>query len=289
MSEFQPQVLNQSIGDTDLTYLSYDGVGPPVIFLHATGFVPCLWHPVARKFSPDYRVIAPCLYDHRRADPEAGGLPWELLAADIAAFCNVLHIERPYLVGHSMGAVIATIAHAHFGLAARGMVLIEPIFLSAPIYGHAITVRDHPIAAQALRRTNFWQDESDAANYLNSKELFKHWDQEILSLYIRHGMEKAPSGGLQLACPPEREAALFMGGTHFDPWPLLPRVTCPVLVLEGEKSDTRRFIDLRKATSLIPRCSHRIVPNAGHLIPMERPAEVAALIRDFVQHSCRDI
>jgi len=288
MSAVQPQIVQQAVGDTELTYLAYDGNGPPVLFLHAAGFMPWLWHPIAREIVPDYRVIAPCLYDHRSADPAAGGLPWELLAADVVTLCHERHIERPYLVGHSMGAVIAAIAHVHFRLAVRGMVLLEPIFLAEHIYSHAVTVHDHPLAAQALTRTNFWRDESDAMSYLNSRNLFTHWDREMLSLYVRHGMTRGSWGGLQLACPPEQEAALFIGGVHFDPWPLLPRVTCPVLLLEGETSDTRQFIDFPRAVSLIPDCIHRLVPQAGHLIPMERPTAVATLIRQFLARAGRN-
>ena len=43
MSAVQPQIVQQAVGDTELTYLAYDGNGPPVLFLHAAGFMPWLW------------------------------------------------------------------------------------------------------------------------------------------------------------------------------------------------------------------------------------------------------
>jgi lipase len=49
----------QDIGDIDISYLLYEGDGPPLIFLHATGFLPWLWHPLARDLSVVYRIIAP--------------------------------------------------------------------------------------------------------------------------------------------------------------------------------------------------------------------------------------
>jgi hypothetical protein len=46
-----PQVKTQDIGDADLTYLDYDGQGPTIMMLHATGFLPWLWDATARALS----------------------------------------------------------------------------------------------------------------------------------------------------------------------------------------------------------------------------------------------
>ena len=278
-----PQVKTQDIGDADLTYLDYDGQGPTIVMLHATGFLPWLWHPVARALSPAYRVIAPYFCDHRESDPEKGGLDWMILARDFAAFCERLNIQAPYLVGHSMGATVLTIAAAQYGLAPAGMVLIEPIFLPQDFYRTRIQVQDHPLASKSINRRNHWQDETEALTYLQSRPLFKKWDAEVLSLYVRYGMKKKALSGLELTCSPKKEAALFMGGVQYDPWPLLPQVPCPILVLEGEHSENRSFIDLKKAVSLFPHATYRLIRDVAHLIPMEKPHVVSAIIREFFQ------
>jgi pimeloyl-ACP methyl ester carboxylesterase len=72
-----------------------------------------------------------------------------------------------------------------------------------------------------------------------------------------------------------------MGGRQFDPWPLLPKVSCPVLLVEGQQSETGGFIDLNRIQSLIPNCKRRLVKDAGHLIPMERPEEMTHIIGEF--------
>lgn len=276
-----PSILTQSIGDTGLTYLLYEGKGPTMVMLHATGFLPWLWHPIARPLSSSCRVIAPYFCDHRESDPDEGGLNWMTLAEDLSEFCGALKVRSPLLVGHSMGATVLTIATARYGLKPAAMVLIEPIFLPRDFYNAAIPVEDHPLAAKSIQRRNQWRDASEARNYLQSRSLFQPWDAEMLSLYIQHGMKDRPGGGLELTCSPKREAALFMGGIQYDPWPLLPQVTCPVLVLEGEQSDNRHFIDLKKISSLFPNATHRLIRDAGHLIPMEKPAETTTVIREF--------
>jgi pimeloyl-ACP methyl ester carboxylesterase len=72
-----------------------------------------------------------------------------------------------------------------------------------------------------------------------------------------------------------------MGGMQYDPWPMLPKVTCPTLVLEGEESENRAFIDLKKATSTFKQGTYRMVDGAGHLIPQEKPRESLEIIREF--------
>jgi lipase len=277
----QPQVCIQNIGDAELSYLLYQGEGPPLILLHATGFQPWLWHPLARELAHAYRVLAPSFCDHRKTDPKNGGLNWVTLAEDTVRFCEALQLRRPFLAGHSMGATVLMIANALFGLPAAGMVLIEPILLPPELYRLRLRVEDHPLAAKAIKRTNFWRDRDEAMSYLRSRPLFQEWDEEMLELYIRHGMIEGDNGGLQLACSPLREAALFMGGVQFDPWPLLPKVSCPVLIVEGEKSNSSGFFDLDRMRSLLPISDYRLVENAGHLIPMERPKEVTRLIGEF--------
>jgi pimeloyl-ACP methyl ester carboxylesterase len=264
----------------EISYLEYEGEGPTVVLLHATGFVPWLWHPIARTLSSRFRVIVPTLYNRPGEPPEAGGISWKLLAKDVTILCTMLGIEIPYFVGHSMGGVVATIACGEYGINSAAMVLIEPIFLSRHLYNHPMTVDTHPLASKARRRTSHWHNRTAARRYLTSRPLFAGWDREVLDLYVTHGMIEK-DGGLSLACSPEQEAALFMGGMGYNPWPILPSVSCPVLVVEGSISDNRNFIDLSDVVSALPQGSYRLVADGGHLLPMEQPEKVAKIIDNF--------
>jgi lipase len=225
--ENMPQVLTQDLGDTDLTYLLYENDGPTLILMHATGFQPWLWHPIARELSKKWRIVAPYFCDHRESDPEKGGLSWMQVAEDLAIFCSRLKIDKPGLVGHSMGATVLALAHAAFGLEATGLVLMEPIFLPQDFYKVSITLDMHPLAAKSIKRRDHWHDKDEALAYLKSRPLFMKWDDEMLSLYLDHGFRPGESGGVILACSPRREASLFMGGVHYDPGPSSRRSSAP--------------------------------------------------------------
>jgi lipase len=279
--KIMPRALTQDIGDVDLPYLLYEGEGPTLILLHATGFLPWLWHPIARELAQSWRIIAPYFCDHRQTDPEKGGLSWMQVAEDLAIFCSRLGIEKPGLVGHSMGATVLTLAHTTFGLDTTGLILIEPIFLPEDFYKIQIGIDQHPLASKSIRRKDLWKDRADALAYLKSRDLFKKWDNEMLDLYLDYGFIENGAGDLTLACSPKREAALFMGGVRYDPWPLIPRVGCQALVIEGSESENRPFIDLKKAVSMMPHGKYILMEGVGHLIPMERPREITWIIKEF--------
>ncbi|MCX5866818.1 MAG: alpha/beta hydrolase [Proteobacteria bacterium] len=280
MSE-NPLVRSVNVSGFEIKYLFYEGEGPDLVLLHATGFLPWLWHPIARRLAGKYRIIAPYFCDHRVEDPRKGGVSWALLAEDMIGFLRALRLRDPFLAGHSMGGTVLTLVEALFGPLARKMILIEPIYLPTEIYRAKITVEEHPLANKSIKRRNRWKNTGEAETYLRSKELFRNWDQEMLDLYVKYGMKEGEGGGLELVCHPDREAALFVGSAARDPWPLLPKLTCPVFFLEGEESPNRGFIDLGKAAAMMPRAERRIIPGSGHLVPMEKPAVIAEIIEEF--------
>jgi len=148
-----------------------------------------------------------------------------------------LKIESPYMVGHSMGATLITIANAVFSLNVRKMILIEPIYLPEETYRTEIRLQNTPLASKSIKRRNGWKDEAEAETYLRSKKIFQDWDTEAIRLYISYGMVKNGNGFLRLACPPEREAALFLGAVNITRGLFCPN-NLPVLVVEGETVST---------------------------------------------------
>jgi pimeloyl-ACP methyl ester carboxylesterase len=281
MKDFMPQTRIQLIGEVELQYLEYEGGDPPIILQHATGFLPWLWHPIANKLAGTHRVLAPYFCDHRQADLDKGGLHWMTLAEDTARFAAALAVAKPVLVGHSMGGTVMTLAEAAFNLGAAGLILIEPIFFPQDYYNRQITIEDTPLASKSLRRRNRWENAAEVKAYLRSKPLFANWDEAFLDLYIEHGTVQRKDFGLELACPPPGEAALFLGGRQYNPWPLLPEIQCPVLILEGAKSTYRSLIDLEKAAAEFPLGRFERIADAGHLLVMEKPGQVLRIIEAF--------
>jgi pimeloyl-ACP methyl ester carboxylesterase len=57
-----------------------------------------------------------------------------------------------------------------------------------------------------------------------------------------------------------------------------------VLVLEGAQSPNIGLVDIQRAVSLLPQGRYGSVAGAGHLIPMQKPLEIAGIVKDFIEN-----
>jgi pimeloyl-ACP methyl ester carboxylesterase len=67
-----------------------------------------------------------------------------------------------------------------------------------------------------------------------------------------------------------------------DSRPLLPQLRCPVLVLCGEADRLAAPEHSREIAALVPGARLEIVPGAGHMLTMEQPERVNALLLDWL-------
>jgi pimeloyl-ACP methyl ester carboxylesterase len=103
--------------------LAYDieGTGTPVVFLHGLTFDRRTWRPIVDRLDGSVTSIAIDLPAHGDSGGEPA--PLETVAERIHQLLQTLGVERPVVVGHSMGAGIAGLyASEH---PARGVVMVD--------------------------------------------------------------------------------------------------------------------------------------------------------------------
>ncbi|WP_040496151.1 alpha/beta fold hydrolase [Ilumatobacter nonamiensis] len=99
----------------DGTTLAFDdhagGDGTPVILVHGITESAVTWGPLIDRLTPNRRVVAVDLRGHGRSG-KAERYDLEAMAGDIAAVAVHLGIDRPHLVGHSLGGAVVSAAGA---------------------------------------------------------------------------------------------------------------------------------------------------------------------------------
>lgn len=92
--------------ETTTPALAYDeyGQGPAVVFLHGLTFDRHTWAPIVDRLGEDFRCVTVDLPAH--GDSPGPPRPLSEVSDEIQRLLDGLGIERPVLVGHSMGAVV---------------------------------------------------------------------------------------------------------------------------------------------------------------------------------------
>ena len=91
------------------------GSGPPVVILHGLFGAGRNWTHVAQSLAADYRVYLPDARNHG-ASPWAESMSYAEMAHDVLALIEREQLQRPFVVGHSMGgktAMTLALSHPH--------------------------------------------------------------------------------------------------------------------------------------------------------------------------------
>jgi pimeloyl-ACP methyl ester carboxylesterase len=88
---------------------------------------------------------------------------------------------------------------------------------------------------------------------------------------------------MMAGCDPRGIAAALRGmARRPDSTPLLPAINCPTLLIVGERDVISPPAEMAAMARAIRGARLVTIAGAGHLSPMERPAEVSAAILQFV-------
>jgi non-heme chloroperoxidase len=86
-----------------LEVLDWGGTGRPLIFLSGLGNTAHIWDNFAPKFTGSHHVYAITRRGYGRSTHPSSGFTAERLGDDVLAVMDQLKIEKPVLVGHSLG------------------------------------------------------------------------------------------------------------------------------------------------------------------------------------------
>jgi pimeloyl-ACP methyl ester carboxylesterase len=139
-----------------------------------------------------------------------------------------------------------------------------------------------PLVQGALRRRQTWPSRQACYEHYRARPLFASWPEASLRAYVEAATRPRANGGFELIYPPQWEARIF-ATTPTDIWRDVPQLRVPALFVRGERSDVFRPECQRRIARCLPGARFAVVPDAGHLAPLERPAQTGAVIRDFLE------
>lgn len=194
---------------------------------------------------------------------------------DVPAFCNALGIERPILLGHSFGGIVA------LGVAARHPELPVKLIVSSS----AARIRlDRALAM--FQRLGGAAAREVAARFFESptQESLASYRGTCLPLY---NPSPADPDVFARAILREDLALHFWGDEikRFNMFPEVGAIRCPTLILAGELDPIITIPDHEELAVAIPGSRLEVFPDAGHGVFRDKPEESLAVIRNFILES----
>ena len=109
--------------------------------------------------------------------------------------------------------------------------------------------------------------------------MFKAWQPRAFDLYLDEGFRDRPDGQIELKCRPDVEATIFATSGDLDIYAAARQIEAPVLLVRAGRGSlpAQAFEYLCRQ---LPRCT-LLVPDIGHLLPLEAPELTAQLLEHF--------
>ncbi len=110
----------------NLHFYRTGGGKPPMVLLHGVTDDGLCWTPIADVLAAKYDVIMVDLRGHGKSEAPDDGYTLTVMAGEVAALIKELKLEKPIIIGHSMGAITAITLAGLFPDVARAIVLEDP-------------------------------------------------------------------------------------------------------------------------------------------------------------------
>ena len=245
-----------------LHYLRIGGRGPTVVLLHGLMGSGACWTPVARALD-GLDVVMPDARGHGGSSA-ADRYGYDEHAGDVVGLLRALGLVRPVLVGHSMGGMTAAMVASRIAEELRGLVLVDPTFLSP---SRQREVYESDVADQHSRALALGK----AALVAQARARSPHRSLELLELQADARLKTHPAA-LDVLRPPNPDYRA-----------LVTAIDVPTLLVVGDHSPVVTPDVALELVALNPRVRIEHVADAGHGLPFDQPASLAALILAFTR------
>lgn len=270
MSEWQSNDV--MINGLKVHYYRTGGNKPPFVLAHGATDDGLCWTPVAKVLAETYDVIMVDALGHGLSDSPEGANTLDDMAATLAGVINALGVEKPLVMGHSMGAVTTLGLGGLYPDLPKAILLEDPPPWWKPVeppreeekkdnsranwFDSLRTKTREEILADGRTQNPHW-----------SEEEFGPWADSKMR-FVAHDPAKSPFNRIL----PED----FPG--------TLAKIECPTLLMvaDHEKGAIVQDKDLPLFKELVPQAVVKEIAGAGHNIRRDQYEMYMKVVTEFL-------
>ena len=249
---------------------------PTLILLHGFTGHARSWDSFAETAVQRFRVLALDQRGHGETDwsPHAEYGVYEM-RDDLISFVRALNLDSYYLVGLSMGGMVAMHFAAQRPEGLQKVVIVDIAPEIAPVGARAI--------ADGVQQSDVFDSVDQAferARTANSTP-----PENVHFHRVRHSLMRTEDGKWtfrydrafrRLGNSPRRRPNVQEG------WEAISRISVPTLLLRGENSPLLTLEIAKKFESVVPNCEFVEIAGSGHSIPLDKPVEFGNAVLNFL-------
>jgi pimeloyl-ACP methyl ester carboxylesterase len=254
-----------------LHYTRTGGDKPPIVLIHGVTDDGLCWTPVAQALELDYDVIMIDSRGHGRSEATETGYGPATQARDHCGVIAALGLEKPILLGHSLGAITSLALAGLYPETSRAILLEDPPPFWMPPREPDPSRPDRPARGSWLDdRKSKTREELIA----EAREEHPTWSEA----------ELGPWADSKLRFNPKIAAVFSPEGRSLDWQATLPQITCPALAITADRERGSALSPEAAAAlqKLVPHLDLTHIPGAGHNIRREQFDRYMQVVRDFL-------
>jgi pimeloyl-ACP methyl ester carboxylesterase len=261
------ELPTQEAGSLTFHYIQWGAQGRPIVCVHGLTANAFCFQAFADALACDHHIYAYDLRGRGDSDKPDHGYSVPVHAADLLSLLDALKIERPVLLGHSLGALISLYFAAHYPQRLSKLILVDagtplpwktpeeqPAWLTASISRLGTSVPSFEEFTQRLKLAPF---------------LGPYWN-EYTDIYFEHDVHRNSDGSVKSKCYRE---GVIEEGQHYSeaaPEQQWARVEVPTLLLragQGLFTDNDQLMPEESAMAVqheIKNCHYVNFPTLNH-------------------------
>jgi pimeloyl-ACP methyl ester carboxylesterase len=251
------------------------------------------WLDNAASFQPlmpylsNYHVIAidwpgHGLSDHRSADAHYHFLDW---VYDLINLFRSQHWQAIDIVGHSMGAMVASAFAAAFPEHVKSLTLIDSIGLLTSDEATTTKQLRKGLLSRLMQGTKAKKYHTTFDSAVEARVLVSDLNQENSALIVKRGIEQTEAGFIWRSDSRLRAISPYRL-TMAQAKQLVADINTPVQLLYGSKGMEMVTKGLKHFGPLIKALQvHKLI--GGHHVHMEQPEHAAKLINEFIDQQSK--